>query len=516
MGVARRNALSDDAAVPHPTEDTLSGLPRPQGRRMALIAQSAGIGYWSVNRRLKVGRWSAEMRELHGLAADEPLPRARDWLQRYVHPDDRDATLALLQRWLAGDGGSMQHTLRIVRADGTQREVLTHSLAELADDADMRYGVVVDITSVRRTEKDLRHAENRASLTTEALGLGTWEQDLRTGRSYWDAAMWRLRGLTLSQQPPDLEGRLALVHPDDRERIRAIGNGNLAGNYEFRVVWPDGRVRWLASRSTVLTDGQGRPQRRIGINWDITAQREAEASLRERERALEQSRLRHETLAHLSHELRTPLNAILGCAQLLRDAQRESAAPQAQAQHLATIEEAGRTLLNLVDRVLALTREPESGATPAAVECPAADERPAVVAPRLPPPSPGPRHRLLYIEDNAVNAMIVRELAARRGDIETVVAETGEDGLRLAVELQPSLVLLDMQLPDIGGPEVFQRLRADPRTAAIPCIALSANVMHADIHAALQSGMAAYWTKPLDFRAFGRSLDELFGPAAPR
>jgi CheY-like chemotaxis protein len=71
-----------------------------------------------------------------------------------------------------------------------------------------------------------------------------------------------------------------------------------------------------------------------------------------------------------------------------------------------------------------------------------------------------------------------------------------------------------MQLPDFDGHEVLRRLRAEPVTARIPCIALSANAMPADIERALAAGFADYWTKPIDFRAFMASLDALFGRAA--
>jgi hypothetical protein len=121
---------------------------------------------------------------------------------------------------------------------------------------------------------------------------------------------------------------------------------------------------------------------------------------------------------------------------------------------------------------------------------------------------------LLYIEDNPVNAMIVRELVERRGDLALRVAGNGHDGVVAAREQRPDLILLDMQLPDIDGHEVLRRLRDDPGTAGIPCIALSANAMPEDIDRALAAGFADYWTKPLDFDAFMHSLDVLFGPAA--
>jgi CheY-like chemotaxis protein len=121
---------------------------------------------------------------------------------------------------------------------------------------------------------------------------------------------------------------------------------------------------------------------------------------------------------------------------------------------------------------------------------------------------------VLYIEDNPVNALIIGELMARRSDLALHVAVDGASGLAQAAALRPELILLDMQLPDMDGFEVLQRLRQQPATAAIPCIALSANAMPENIDRALAAGMSDYWTKPLDFRAFMASLDTLFGKAS--
>ena len=77
--------------------------------------------------------------------------------------------------------------------------------------------------------------------------------------------------------------------------------------------------------------------------------------------------------------------------------------------------------------------------------------------------------------------------------------------------MRPELILLDMQLPDCDGFEVLRRLRAQPATADIPCIALSANAMPDDIQRALAAGMADYWTKPLHFGGFMAALDGIFG-----
>jgi CheY-like chemotaxis protein/anti-sigma regulatory factor (Ser/Thr protein kinase) len=161
------------------------------------------------------------------------------------------------------------------------------------------------------------------------------------------------------------------------------------------------------------------------------------------------------------------------------------------------------------------------------VEVPAAEAAPAPTpAPTGPRPS-GPvdagrpadpqhqRHRVLYIEDTPVNALIIRELLATRSDVELLEAAEGLPGLEAARQLRPALVLLDMQLPDIDGLEVLRALKSEPGTAGIPVIVLSANAMAEDIRRALEAGALDYWTKPLDFGVFRAGFDAaLSGGAA--
>jgi CheY-like chemotaxis protein/anti-sigma regulatory factor (Ser/Thr protein kinase) len=160
---------------------------------------------------------------------------------------------------------------------------------------------------------------------------------------------------------------------------------------------------------------------------------------------------------------------------------------------------------------LRLPRAPQAADTGPGT-APGEDEAPASGFGALPPAQrPQRSGRLLYIEDNPVNVLLVSELVGMRPNLVLDVAVDGESGVRRAQELQPDLILVDMQLPDIDGHEVRRRLRDDARTAHIPCIALSANVMPQDIERALQAGFADYWTKPLDFKAFIGAIDALFG-----
>jgi len=113
-----------------------------------------------------------------------------------------------------------------------------------------------------------------------------------------------------------------------------------------------------------------------------------------------------------------------------------------------------------------------------------------------------PSGSILYIEDNAVNTLLVEQLLARWGGVRFSAAVDGLSGLAMATALQPDLVLLDMQLPDIDGIEVLKRLRADERLRDTPVIVLSAGAMPEEIALARSHGATDYWTKPLDFQRF--------------
>ncbi len=108
------------------------------------------------------------------------------------------------------------------------------------------------------------------------------------------------------------------------------------------------------------------------------------------------------------------------------------------------------------------------------------------------------KHSILYIEDNDDNIyMLCRRLKRRHFDV--YEARTGIDGIALAKTLQPSLIIMDLVLPDINGWEATQRLKANASTREIPVIALTASASTADLSSALAVGCADFETKPVDF-----------------
>ena len=132
---------------------------------------------------------------------------------------------------------------------------------------------------------------------------------------------------------------------------------------------------------------------------------------------------------------------------------------------------------------------------------------------------PGPAARpfvVLYVEDNPVNVEVMRAALSLREQVKVEVAADGQAGVEKARSLHPDLILLDMGLPVMDGPTVFAHLRADPDVAQIPCVAVSANAMDADIKQALDAGFADYIVKPFALPRLLAMLDRLMaaGPAA--
>lgn len=108
---------------------------------------------------------------------------------------------------------------------------------------------------------------------------------------------------------------------------------------------------------------------------------------------------------------------------------------------------------------------------------------------------------ILIIEDNEKNRKLVRDVLQFKG-YQTLEAETGEDGVRLAREHRPALVLMDIQLPGIDGIAALGQLRSDPATRAIPVLAVTASAMTHDRQKIMAAGFDGYQTKPIRVTEF--------------
>jgi two-component system, cell cycle response regulator DivK len=113
--------------------------------------------------------------------------------------------------------------------------------------------------------------------------------------------------------------------------------------------------------------------------------------------------------------------------------------------------------------------------------------------------------RILVVEDNSKNMKLVRDVLEFSG-YEVIEATTGEDGVRLARTERPHLILMDLQLPGIGGAEALRQIRVGPDCRDVPVVAVTAFVMDEDKTRAFVSGFDGYLEKPIDVRRFPQQV----------
>jgi signal transduction histidine kinase len=147
-------------------------------------------------------------------------------------------------------------------------------------------------------------------------------------------------------------------------------------------------------------------------------------------------------------------------------------------------------------------------AAPEKVEAPSGSDTPAPAWPAGTGGTESPEREkvILYVEDNPANLLLMEELVRRVPGVRFVSAHNAELGIALALAERPDLVIMDINLPGMDGYQALARLRANPATAAIPVMALSANAMPSDIERGLAAGFHSYHTKPLHVSSFTRAM----------
>ncbi len=338
--------------------------------RTTLVAEALGVGFWSMDAAAGRVEWDQQMYRLYDRdPALGPLPSAQ-WMAEHVHEDD----VAWLQARVDRANAAWEPRLEaLFRTRPGRRGVRWIQLWTARTERDGRrwmFGMHQDVTERQQAQLALQRERERTRLATATAGVGIWERDADGRFTFWNEAMYRLRGLEPGDPRP--LGRLAQdsTHPDDAARLEALLREHLRHGApyeaEFRVRHADGRSRWFVTRSTLVRDAAGRVLAATGINIDITERKEAEALQREKERLAQASRDKSAFMARMSHELRTPLNAVLGFSRLLED-DRDEPPSGRQRERLRRIAAAGTRLLGLVDDMLELAAVEADDAPPVRV-----------------------------------------------------------------------------------------------------------------------------------------------------
>ena len=348
--------------------------------RLRCITDTAHDAIIMMNPRGEITYWNPAATTILGYSAEEALGQnLHRLLAPEVHLRQHHAAFPEFRR--SGQGAAIGKTLELPAKGKNGQEITVElSLSAVAlKDGWNAIGILRDITEPVKARLQITEAMNRLTLATEAADIGIWNWDIPTGKLDWDPRL-----LAWYQVPEEIRDRgldydfwRSRLHPDDREgaeaKLQKAIRDQVTNDDVFRIVMPGGRVRYIHSVSVIeRQDAEGRPLRVLGVNRDITAQRELEEELRAAKEAAEAANAaKSRFLAHMSHEIRTPMNAVLGMTQILA----RSALTPDQGAMVEQIHTAGRSLLLIINDILDLSRI-EAGQIPI-------EERPFGLAPIL-------------------------------------------------------------------------------------------------------------------------------------
>jgi PAS domain S-box-containing protein len=504
--------------------------------RWKFALEGAGDGVWDYDEDTRQVFYSSRWKEMLGFTEHEIGHSLREWWER-VHPDDGERVRDAITRYRAGDipAYRTEHRLRhkdghwvwvldrgkIVErhADGTPRRVVgTHTditrlklaeqalrdkqAAELASRAKSEFlsrmshemrtplNAVIGFTQLLRMQPDggparvaeytdhvLRAGEHLLALINEVLDL----QRVEEGR------------ITLEPEPvelaPFVEAALDLLRPMAQRQNIALATQVGAGVWahcdprslrQVLINVISNAVKYNRPGGWVCVSLLGAPAGRVALAVEDTG---SGLSAEQLDRLFQP----FERLGHESSEIEgSGLGLVIA-----------------------------RSLAGEMGGALTLSSVPNAG-TLARIElpaCDAPDAAPAALAacavePASPPP-PRESMRLLYVEDNRINALLFEEAMRVLGGFDLRVAEDGAEALAMVGDWTPQVLVLDANLPDMSGFEVLRRLRELPALADVPAYMCSADAMPEDLERARLAGFDGYWTKPIDMAIVSADLESL-------
>ncbi|MEP7100110.1 MAG: PAS domain-containing protein [Burkholderiales bacterium] len=526
---ARVFGIAMDVTERHDALDALHAA----SERAALIARHAGIGTWETDEPGRRALWDEQMWQLRGLAP-RPQPLTREERLALTHPDDRAHVLDANPQ-LNDSASATAYEFRVRMPDGSYRWLASRSAVLLDERGKVmrRVGVNWDITEAKNAElarqqallaereneaksqflsrmsHELRTPLNAVLGFTQLLQLEADQggaQDRAVKLDHIRAAGEHL--LTLIDDALDLSslqaGRLRLdlqavpLASAVAQALPLVGELAAAHHVTLRVGALPGAAHADPTRLcqvllNLLTNAIKYNRAGGEVSLDASAAGDQiRLNVRDTGRGMTPKQLGQ--LFEPFNRLGIESEGIEGSGIGLTISR---ALVEGMGGRIEVSSEAGHG--TVFEVTLPQAAQP---ATP--LEAPA--QRPAAAR-------TGRSGQLLYIEDNAVNVLLVEELVKHLPGLRMASEPTGGAGVARARVLRPDLILVDMQLPDFDGFEVLRRLRGLPETAATRCIALSANAMPDDIARGLAAGFDDYWTKPIRFAPLLDALDRLFPPA---
>ena len=491
-------------------------LLRESEQRLRNILNHVPIGVMYADLQGTIQQSNPQFRELVGYdAAELAEMRALD----FTHPEDRDGDLELAGRLMRGEIAVYQRQQRYVRRDGEVLwvRVIVSLLRDAEGNAHRIVGVVEDISehlALRRAEaaRELAEAANRA----KSDFLSRMSHELRTPLN---AMLGFAQLIELDPQQPlsaSQRERVAQIQTagwhllemiNDTLDLSRIESGTLKLDIETAELPPlvTASVSMIERAAQIFADPTRVKQiltnllsnavkynvegGSIRIASRIDAAGAVEVSLTDSGLGMSEAQLAglFQPFNRLGRERSAQEGTGIGLvisqrlAELMGGALTVRSAPGAGSTFVLTLPRAAR-------------REPPPHSSDDELEPQAHEYRQRVVH---------------YIEDNETNAIVMEGILAQRPQVKLRISSNGLDALAAIRAAPPSLILLDMHLPDIDGLQLLRMLKDDVATAAVPVVVVSADAVSTRIKAALDAGAEHYLTKPVNVGELLRLIDEL-------
>ncbi|MBT8320489.1 MAG: PAS domain-containing protein, partial [Eudoraea sp.] len=242
------------------------------------------IGGWEVDLVNNTIYWSKVTKEIHEVPEDY-VPDLEKGINFYKEGKDREMITALVSEAIA-DGTPWDIELRIITAKGKEKWVHAKGEAEFLNGKCIRLlGIFQDIDERKRMELKNQAVSERLAIAIRAAQIGIWEFDIVKNNLVWSNEMYNLYGVNKNDFQGVYDAWESAVHPEDKQ---AAGNdvqlaieGKKDFDTEFRVIWPDGSIRYIRGMANIQRDKAGNALKMIGANWDITESRQSEKRLKD-------------------------------------------------------------------------------------------------------------------------------------------------------------------------------------------------------------------------------------------
>lgn len=250
--------------------------------RFKMLADSAPVMIWFSDNSGSCTYFNQGWLNFTGRKLEDEI--GMGWI-KHVHPEDINyCKKTYLRSFKNRSNFSMEYRLK--RSDGKYHWILDKGVPRYSTENKFLgfLGTAIDIEEIKEAESMILSEKERLKLAQSAANIGTFELDLDTDEMTWTEDQEKLYGLKSGQFDGKLNSYLKLIHPLDRNWFQSIlpeiKNKKKSFHFQFRIIHPDGSIHWIMAISKVFRNLNGKPQKVVGINMDITGQIQTQESLK--------------------------------------------------------------------------------------------------------------------------------------------------------------------------------------------------------------------------------------------